>query len=425
MTQPEDNMNTRKIGIINHWMVNNYGALWNAAGSVMYGLNSFIMLALVSRVGTVEEAGCFGIAFTTAQMLYIVGLFGVSHYQMTDYAERFPFSTYAVVRALTCILMGFCCCGAELVMGFDGIKRSYTVCLTALMMLNVIGELYQSLFFQKNRLDLSGSALFFRTLWPLMGFSGILVLSRNVLLAVAVQVGMNLAVTLWYRIRVVPRFLREPESGRSKVKAGELLKECVPLAVSLFLMNLVINMSKYGIEFVGDNTVQGYYSMIFMPAQVINMVGQFLFKPFLNQYAALLGEKKTKDFYELLKNQMLLIAGFTLVCCLGAYLLGAPVLGLLYNKDLSGFAVPLTLVVLGGGFFALCELFYFILVILREQSKILWIYLGAALISGALSPVMISAWGIGGAVLAFVLTHLGIVLCYFAVLPFVLHPRRP
>lgn len=62
--------------------------VWNTLGSTMYGANSFIMLALVSRIGTVEQAGYFSIAFTTAQILYIVGLFGVNTYQMTDYGRN-------------------------------------------------------------------------------------------------------------------------------------------------------------------------------------------------------------------------------------------------------------------------------------------------------------------------------------------------
>ena len=69
---------------------NRRGIFWNTLGSTMYGLNSFLMLALVSRVGTVEETGAFGIAFTTAQLMYIVGLLGVSHYQMTDYEKNIP-----------------------------------------------------------------------------------------------------------------------------------------------------------------------------------------------------------------------------------------------------------------------------------------------------------------------------------------------
>lgn len=65
----------------------------------MYGLNTFLMLALVSRVGSVEEVGAFGIAFTTAQLMYIVGLFGVSHYQMTDYDKTYSFREYGLLRS--------------------------------------------------------------------------------------------------------------------------------------------------------------------------------------------------------------------------------------------------------------------------------------------------------------------------------------
>lgn len=398
--------------VMNH-AKNIKGSVWNALGSTMYGLNSFIMLALVSRVGTVEEAGCFAIAFTTAQLLYIIGLFGVSHYQMTDYTERFRFSTYAKARVLSCILMLVCCGVSIALLGFSGIKRIYTVALTILMLLNVVGELYQSLFFQKNRLDLSGSALFYRTLWPLLLFCAVGLLTKNILLAVTVQIAANLIITAYYAVRVAPQFAANPSAGRqAEDTVTALVKECFSLAVSLFLMNIVINMSKYGIELVGDDTVQGYYGMIFMPAQVINLCSQFLFKPFLNQYSMLLTQRKTADFFSLLKKQILLVGGLTLVCCTAAYFLGTPVLGFLYGKDLSQFAIALTLVVFGGGIYAGCQLFYYILVILRQQRLIFWIYAGAAVLSVPLSLTLIGLWGILGAVLAFAGTHLVILLTY-------------
>ena len=45
------------------------GPLWNALGSTMYGVNSLLLLVLVSRACGVETAGVFGISFTTAQLL--------------------------------------------------------------------------------------------------------------------------------------------------------------------------------------------------------------------------------------------------------------------------------------------------------------------------------------------------------------------
>ena len=215
----------------------------------MYGLNSFLMLALVSRVGTVEETGAFGIAFTTAQLMYIVGLLGVSHYQMTDYEKKYSFREYGVLRALSCALMAVGCALSIQVMGFLGQKALLTALLTLLMLLNVVGDLYQNLFFQNNRLDLSGSALFYRTFWSLLVFAVAYIATKALVLAICLQILCNLLVTLYYAVRVAPAFLKlEP---RREISAGQcrvLLLECLPLFVSLLLMNLVISASKYGIE---------------------------------------------------------------------------------------------------------------------------------------------------------------------------------
>lgn len=393
-----------------------FGALWNTLGSTMYGLNSFLMLALVSRVGTVEETGAFGIAFTTAQLMYIVGLLGVSHYQMTDYEKKYSFREYGVLRALSCALMAVGCALSIQVMGFLGQKALLTALLTLLMLLNVVGDLYQNLFFQNNRLDLSGSALFYRTFWSLLVFAVAYIATKALVLAICLQILCNFLVTLYYAVRVAPAFLKsEP---RREISAGQcrvLLMECLPLFVSLLLMNLVISASKYGIEFWMDDQAQGYYNMIFMPAQVINLCSQFLFKPMLNQYAVLLRTKQQAQFRKLLKKQVALVMAFTLLCCAGAAVLGAPVLGLLYRKDLSGYLTALVIVVLGGGIFALCQLLYYIFVILRWQKHISYIYLAAALAAVPITYGMIQWLGVSGAALSFAAVHCLIALLYLGV----------
>ncbi len=67
------------------------GVIWNTLGSGMFAANSVLLLLIVSRVFGVAAAGDFGIAFTTAQILYIIGLFGINHFQMTDYAGQYSF----------------------------------------------------------------------------------------------------------------------------------------------------------------------------------------------------------------------------------------------------------------------------------------------------------------------------------------------
>ena len=409
------------------------GVLWNALGSTMYGINSFVMLALVSRFGTVEQTGCFGIAFSTAQILYIVGLFGANNYQMTDYKERFSFYDYLKLKLLSSAALMTGCLLSILIFGFTGEKALYTVILSALMLLNSFAELFQSMFFQKNRLDLSGSALFFRTLWSLVVFSLALIIGKNITSALLVQIICNLGVTLYYIFRYVPNFVSKkpskiyddvfetdiPTPGEARIKKKGTLRiliiECLPLCISVFLMNLIINYSKYGIEMYGTDTMQGYFNMIFIPAQFINLCSQFIFKPLLNKYALLLYDNKMKEFFKNLFKQILLVIAFTAFCAAAAYLLGAQILGFVYNKDITSFRLPMTIVVVGGGVYALCQLFYLIFVIQRWQKSIMIIYIASLAMTALLTWLFISSSGITGAASAFLAAHAMILVCYVSI----------
>lgn len=387
------------------------GAIWNTLGSMVYGANSFIMLAMVSQISTVEQTGCFAIAFTTAQILYIVGLLGVPHYHMTDYEEKYNFIDYASVRIFSILMMAIGCVCVIWGLHYTAEKVTYTIGLTVLMMLNVVGELYQCLFFQKKRLDLSGSALFYRTFFSLILFCAALLVTRNILIAIFVQVLVNFSITLYYACVVARPFLNQ-KATLSSNNVRALIWECFPIFISLLFMNLIINASKFGIEFLLDNETQGYYNMIFMPVQVINMGSQFILKPILNRFAELIYGNQNKKFVILLRQQILLVALFTILCCFATYWWGAPVLGIFYGTDLLRFAFPLTLVVFGGGIFAVCQIYYYIFVILRKQTYILKIYSQALLIAVFITYTMVNHFGLAGAVSSFVVVHI-IILSYY------------
>lgn len=406
-------MVSRKSGILS-------GAVWNTLGSTMYGANSFIMLAVVGRYGSVEETGCFGIAFTTAQILYIIGLFGVNHYQQTDYVQKYTFRIYARAKVFSCTLMLLGCILGILILQFEKLKLYYTVLLTLLMVLNAVGELFQSMFFQHQRLDLSGGALFFRTLWSLVVFVIIIMVGLPILYALVAQVLINLFVTFYYGSRYVPQFVKDKtyvkEIVKRESKASKLIVECLPLFVSVFLMNLILNASKYGIELFMDDAEQGYYNMIFMPAQVINLISQFIYKPALNKYSVVLSAGNIKGFRMMLWKHIGFIGGFTLVCSAIAFGIGIPVLDIIYNKELSQYKGSLVVIVFAGGILAMYQLFYYILVIMRMQYRIMFIYIMGLLVSVLLTITMIDGVGIKGAALSFLISQVFILVGYIVCL---------
>lgn len=150
---------------------------------------------------------------------------------MTDYQEKYCFSDYAKGRIFSCALMLVGGLLSIFLLDFTGKKSVYLCILTVLMLLNAVGELYQSLFFQKNRLDLSGSALFYRTFWSLFAFVVVLLTTGNILLSIIVQTAVNLVVTLYYALRVAPKFISKT-AAPLRHGAVALMMECLAAGFS-------------------------------------------------------------------------------------------------------------------------------------------------------------------------------------------------
>lgn len=70
----------------------------------------------------------------------------------------------------------------------------------------------------------------------------------------------------------------------------------------------------------------------------------------------------------------MIIAGISAVCIAGAYVLGIPVLSMLYHTDLAGYKHELLILLLGGGFLAGSGYLSVVLTIMRCQKSLLWPY---------------------------------------------------
>lgn len=381
---------------------------WNTMGSAMYGANSFLMLVVVSNTASLSITGSFSISWTTAQLLYIIGLFGANFYQMTDYKEEYQFSDYFWLRVGTCILMIAGC----LLYAFQQNEREkffYLAVLTMYMIVNAFGDIYQSFFFQQRHVDTSGKMLFFRTLVPLCVFVIFQIVIRNLSWSILSMFVCNLVITSLYGAqsrRQNKIFITRPQAN---LIIG-LLKSCIPLFISVFLMNLIVNLPRYNVEWQLNNEMQGYFSMLFIPAQVINLCSQFVFKPLLSGYNLMLEKNDKSAFWKSLLKQFLFILIFTLFCCFGGAFLGIPVLSLVYGTDLNGYAGTLIVIILGGGSLAAAQLLYYIMVLIRKQSWIMWTYGIVSLTAWPITWIFVGKMGLLGAANSFVVLQLLIIL---------------
>ena len=387
----------RRIGERNVW--------WNIAGSGIYALTSMLLGALVTRVLGADSGGIFFFAFSTfGQQMFIAAYFGMRPLQITDAAGQETFGEYRRFRYFTCaaaLLLSF---------GYAAFMRGTAEAKTVLLwmalykVLDGFADCFESEFHRQGRLYLAGKSIAFRTLISVLLFTAVLLFSRNLTAAcVASVLGLALSVLLFCRlpIRAFPGVRYEVRPG----KMADLFRRSGWLFLSAFLDLYIFAASKYAVNRFMTSADNSYYTTIFIPTSVINLMANFVIRPVLTGLSEKRERGEKRAFLLTAARIGALIAALTALGMAAAYLIGIPVLSLLVGSEAGAALLPyrgaLVTVILGGGFYALLNLLYYILVILEGQRIIFAVYLAVTAAAWLLSNALVRRCGIDGAALSY------------------------
>lgn len=388
--------------------------VWNMAGSFCYAFASMVLSFLVVRLAGAEQGGVFAVGFSTVgQQMFLVAYFGIRPFQITDGAGEYRFGDYLHHRYLTC--------GAALAAGaafllYRGYRPEKAWIIFLLIVYKVIdgfADVYESEFQRQGRLYLTGKSNMFRTLLSVGVFLVSLAGGGNLLGACAAAVCAQAAGVILFDV-VVLRRLRRLEGavdyGWERAKLVALTAATMLLFISVFLDFYVFSASKYAIDAHMDDASSGYFNAIFMPTSFINLAAGFVIRPFLTYLTVCWNERRYGDFARKMRRLSAVICGLTVLAVGGAAVLGMPVLRILelvfgpdYAGKLTVYHGAFGLIVLGGGFYAILNLHYYALVIMRRQKTIFAIYAMMAAAAMWLAPVLVMRRGIPGAAWAYLL----------------------
>ena len=386
------------------------GVLWFTVGNSMQAGTTVLMTMLTGYVLDLASVGIFSFALMASQLLYTVGLFGANDLQMTDYDHRYRFGDYFKVKVVSTLAAMLICFILPGLLGLHGRKMACLFLLTTYMLINSAAELYQSMLFQAQRLDLSGKMLFFRMAVSLAGFAVVILIKRSLLQACAVLLLVNFAATCFSVRRWCGAYRDSPcilRDGKEK----ELFIESFPLCLSVLGFLLNINAPKFLINYFLTDEIQGIYTILFMPVYAVNLISQFIFKPYLIKYARNL-EKQDGSFEKLLLSQTLFIGLCAVTAAFGMWLLGPWLLKLLFSKDLTAYRGWMGVFMVSGGIMALNQLCYYLLVLLKRQKMILANYSVGIIVSFTAGIAVIPHTGIMGTWLAFTLGQTSLLAGY-------------
>ena len=382
--------------------------IWNMIGSFIYAMFSAIILAICTRANSLEIAGIFSIAYATSCILNSIGDFGIRIYQVTDTDKKYTFPEYFSARIIAIIVMIVISIIFVIVDGYTSTKLAICLILILYRVIDNFSETFQAEFQINKRLDIAGKSMVLRNILAIITFAIFDIITHNIIVACTFMTIANLVVFIAYDVKQIKQFNKEKIIIKFK-EAKEIIKDCMPMAIAGVLNVYVINAVKYAIDSKGDNTMQTYFNIIYMPTFVINLVSIFIIKPFLKTFGDYWnGGEHQKLFATLLKIIGALVA-ITVIIELGCYILGIPVLSWFYGVDISLYKMELMILIISGLLYAICNLLFNMLGTIRKQSYVSIVYILTSLIAFILPPFLVNKYNMMGAVLANLLIML--ILC--------------
>ena len=404
--------------------------VWNMIGSLIYAGSSMVLTALVNHMAGTDQGGIFGFAFSTfGQQMFLVAYFGMRPLQSTDISRAYTFGEYRQARYITClaaVLMGIAYILWNTFIPAAGYTREKALVVLLMVLYKVLdgfADVYESEFQRNGRLYLTGQAMTFRTLLSVCCFLAALAITKDLVFSsVAAVLSQGAGILLFDKrtAKQVPGIERLKRAG----KAQELLQDGFLLFLSVFLDGLIFAMAKYAVDAQMTSTDNAIFVAIFMPTSVINLAANFVIRPFLTKLSYLWEERSFGDFMKEVGKLTGIILLLTVIALAGAWVLGVPVLGAISDVELKPYKSGLLAIVLGGGFFAVMNLFYYVLVIMKRQKRIFFGYVPVCILSFFLSFWFVKAGGINGGAFSYMLSMLLLMLCFMGQAVFVLGKEK-
>lgn len=387
--------------------------IWNTIASIVMAFQSVIMLMILTRIMDLKEAGIFTIAYANANLFLTVGKYGMRNFQVSDTKGEFSFHEYRTSRIITVVAMLVISFGYIL---FSSYCNAYSMKKTQVLIwmclfksIDAMEDVYHGFYQQHNRLDLASRSLAVRMIMTIIVFGVSLIILHNLLFSLIFATCITLLLFCFFTKWTYESFPVKKKEVAFNVNMFLLIKQCFPLFCSSFFLFYVGNAMKYAIDAKLTDEMQACYGFISMPVFVIGLLNNFIFSPMLYKMSILWNEKRIQKFVVSILRQIIILMLITIVCLLGAYIIGVQALSWLYNTDLFPLKKELLILLLGGGFLGLSGFLSIILTIIRYQKFLMWGYMIVAFLAYFLSEEIVELYGVSGASILY--TILMSILC--------------
>lgn len=379
---------------------------WNTVGVLAQNAISPLLLVAVTRINGIYDSGLFSFAFSVAIIFWVIGMWGGRTYQVSDVKQEFPHRSYVMVRLLLAVVMLAGAIIFVVVNQYDPLKSGVIIALVLFKVIESIADAMHGVMQVNDRLYVVGKSLLYKAVGGFSLFLVIDLVTQNILLGCLGIILANLLVTLFYDVRVAGKLdsiTITPNQVSPTIKSAiNIIKRTWPISTVIFLSLLALNIPRYFIDLYHEDQV-GYFGILAMPITLIGLLMTFILQPKVVHLSKLFDAQNYDKFNGIVGKLVLMAAGIGIVVLIGAYLLGVPLLVLVFGIDFSAYLMPLLVIVAGGIINALVAIFINIFVIIRHFKYQFFILVSTNVALAVLSAIFIKEYGLTGGVSLFTL----------------------
>ena len=394
--------------------------IWNLIGTSINSFNSLFFMIVINHINLKSEAGVFTYAYSLICLFFILATFYNRVYQISK-SDKFSSKDFILYRVLSSILTVIIVFLFSIINGYNLFKLSVIMLICLFRMIEAISDAVYGVLQYKGYLYKSGISLSLKGIIGLIGFTLVDYFTKSITLALVSLIILNLAFFYFYDYKNVKEYLNGKVSFNNILL---ILKETLPIFIYSFLAMYVANICKYMLDYFDTEEAQNIFGIIFMPSTVIGLCSAYIVVPIITSLNDLLKSKKYKEFNKLVSKMMIILVGVGMVAIIGAYILGIPVLNVLYGMDLSNYKNLLLLVLVGATFYTLANVYSQVLVLLNVHKMQTLIYVVMSIVSTIICYFLISNYKLSGSVYSYVIFMFILLILYLILYFYTLIKRR-
>ena len=374
--------------------------LWNVIGMTCNCFNSLFFMILITRINSMDDAGIFTLSFSIACLVYYIGTYAGRVYQVTNVNDSITDSDFIIHRAITCVMMVFISLMYCFISGYSLYKFTVVILLCIYKSLEAFSDVLYGVVQKNNNLYQVGISLTIKSVFALILFVVVDIVTRNIIYSIL------FAILAWILVIVLYDFKNVNYVSKFKLHFNisslrDIFKNGFFVFIINFLSSYIVNAPKYALDGRASNELQAIFGIILMPATLISLGVQYFIQPFLEQLMSSFKNNDKKAFNKVVIKLLFITSGLGVICLIGAYILGIPVLSLVYGLELSAYLFELEIIIFGSIFFALSLILSSALITVRYNFIQFIVFVITSVFGFFISIILITRFSIDGAAYAY------------------------